>query len=147
MTNSDELSHAFASGEGAHHKSDTPLCLSESLLCIFIFAHPRGLQLGGSGAVLGVLALCRAGGHPLYLSWASAQENLCATGPAWLQDLLGVGVATRLWFEVDSIVPSEVWTCPCPGGFTSSELRGDATNAIYRVLKKVHSEPSNSKAC
>lgn len=76
-----------------------------------------------------------------------AQENLCATGPVWLphllQDLVGVGVATRLWFDFDDIVHSEGWTPPCPDGFTSSELTGDArfvTNATYRLLKKIHSE-------
>lgn len=69
-----------------------------------------------------------------------AQKNLCAAGPAWLphslQDLFGVGVATRLWFDSDNIEPSEVWTHPCPDGFTSSELMGYArfvTNATYRV--------------
>lgn len=50
-----------------------------------------------------------------------------------------LGAATRLWFDFGNILPSEVWTHPCPGfRFTSSELMGDArlvTSATYGVLK------------
>lgn len=45
-------------------------------------------------------------------------------------------VATRLWFDFGNVIASEVWTLPCPDGFTSSELTGHArlvTNATYRV--------------
>lgn len=59
MTNSHEFSHTRASEEEAHNQSDAPLCLSESLACVFILTCPKGSQLEQVGvAVLGVLDLC-----------------------------------------------------------------------------------------